>query len=147
MTVEGELDVLTGSFSTMDGNNGSAPGTFVARPELDGAGSLYASGLNDVRVFSIATPTDPLETSIAFNAGISIGGLSAAPNSLVTGDGGTIRFFGVLQGIVTPLTQLQSTGRRYFDLEYSVIAAGTFVLACADSNGLRVIQLGDFSDR
>ena len=147
VTVQGDLDVLTGGFSTMDGNNGSAPGTFVARPALDGTGNLYASGLNDVRIFSLTTPTDPIEDSIAFNAGISIGGLAAAPNALVTGDGATLRFFGVLQGIVTPLTQLQTTGRRYYDLEYSVIAAGTFVLACAESNGLRVIQLGDFSDR
>jgi len=147
VTVQGDLDVLTGGFSTMDGNNGSAPGTFVARPALDGTGNLYASGLNDVRIFSLTTPTDPIEDSIAFNAGISIGGIAAAPNALVTGDGATLRFFGVLQGIVTPLTQLQDTGRRYYDLEYSVIAAGTFVLACADSNGLRVIQIGDFSDR
>ena len=76
-----------------------------------------------------------------------IGGISAAPNALATADGGTIRFFGILQGIATPIATVSASGRRYFDLDYSVSAEGTFVIACADTNGLRVIQLGDFTSR
>lgn len=148
VTVGPELLTLTGSFSALDSNNGSAPGTFVARPLLQGSGatgSLYASGLNDVRVFSVVAPATPVLSSSVFSAGISIGGLAAAPNALATGDGGTLRFFGIFQDIATPIATLDTAGRRYFDLEYSILPAGTFVIACADTNGLRVIQLGDFS--
>jgi len=141
--VTGALDPVTGTLTAMDGNNGSEPGTFVAGLALDGANNLYVSGQNDVRTFSLASPQDPFEGSTIFNAGISIGGITATPGFVYVGDGATLRVTALVAGVTTPIVALQNTGRRYFDGVFTSSAAGRFVLACANDRGLRVIQFSD----
>jgi len=143
IVVTGDLDPLTGGFAAMDGNNGSAPGTFVAGPALDGANNLFVSGQNDIRTYSLAAPQDPLEGNPIFAAGIAIGGITATPGFVAVGDGGTLRVTALVGGVNTPVVALSTTGRRYFDVEFATSASGRFVLACAEERGLRVIQFSD----
>ncbi|MHC4954099.1 MAG: hypothetical protein ACYTGZ_09430 [Planctomycetota bacterium] len=143
VSVSGDLDPITGTFSSMDSNNGSEAGTFVAGPALDGAGNLFVSGQDDIRTYSLAVPTNPAEGTPLFSAGISIGGIAATPGFVSVGDGATLRVTGLLGGVSSEIAAVSATGRRYFDVAFATGASGRFVLACADNRGLRVIQWSD----
>ncbi|MEM8884987.1 MAG: hypothetical protein AAGD14_13025 [Planctomycetota bacterium] len=143
VTLTGDLQALTGSFSGLDDNAAAFPGTFPAALALDLTGTLYASGQNDIRTYSVANPTLPVEGTPIFATGFEVGGMAADIGFLVYTNSPSTITLTSLAGTITPLSTFEAPGRRTLGVALRNTDTGRFALTCANNVGFRIVQYSD----
>ncbi|MHC4940864.1 MAG: LVIVD repeat-containing protein [Planctomycetota bacterium] len=141
--VVGDLLPLTGSLSNFDGNAAAFPGTFPSTLARDVTGTLYVSEQNSIRIYSLANPTAPTETSAIFSAGFEIAGLAADTAVVVRSNSANVTVYANFQGVTSPAAIWDVAGRRNLGIALVSDTGGRYALVCANNNGLRVVQWSD----
>ncbi|MHC4451419.1 MAG: hypothetical protein ACYS0E_14995 [Planctomycetota bacterium] len=141
--IVGDLLPLTGSLSGFDSNAAAFPGTFPSTLARDVTGTLYVSEQNAIRIYSIANPTAPLESSSVFSAGFEIAGLAATTGFVARTNSANMTVYTTLAGAAAPVAALDTAGRRNLGIALANDAGGRYAFVCADTNGMRVVQWSD----
>jgi hypothetical protein len=131
---------VEGRFDLVAARQVAGPGNFP----LDLAASstnLFATAENEVVVFGITIPVQPVEASIVENTGQDTISVDAATGFFAIGAGDRVRVYTTLTGqavLAAEVTFGATFVVRGVALQNS--SAGRFVLACAGNRGLRVVQ-------
>jgi len=139
IAVVGAVQELTGSFSALDTNASAFPGTFPATLTRDAAGLLYVSEQNGIRIYSLSSPTSPIESDQIFSAGFDIAGLASTTGFLARTNAANLTVYGALAGTTAPVATLNATGRRNLGLALAADSTGRYAFVCTNSNGLRIV--------
>lgn len=131
---------VEGRFDLVAGRQVSGPGNFPLDLGLSTAG-LFVTGENEVVVFSVTNPAQPVETSIVENTGQDTIAVDAGTGFFALGAGDRVRVYTTLTGQAVRAAEV-TFGATFVirGVALHSSSAGRFVLACGGNRGLRVVQ-------
>ena len=134
-----EVIDLEGDYSLLLSQRFVGPGTFPPALAIDQL-NLYATGDDEVHVFSIAVPGQPSSPRIVRGTGIQTVAVTATTGQFAVGAGTTVRVF-TTTGSSQEIARLDLTGTLSARGVAFVSAQGkSYLLICSETRGVRVLQ-------
>ncbi len=135
-----QVIAIPGDFPLVAADSISGPGNFPLDLDVD-TSSLFIGGVNEVQILNVTNPVLPAPLNIAQNTGVDTIAVEASGGFFAVGAGDRVRVYSTLTG--QPLQTASVTFTGTFTIRGVALhssSAGRFVLCCAGTRGLRVVQ-------
>jgi len=132
---------IEGDFSLLLSDRFVGPGNFPPALAMDQL-NLYATGDDEVHVFSLATPGQPASPSIVQGTGIQTIAVAATTGQFAVGAGTSVRIF-TTTGASQQIARLDLSG-TFTARGVAFVSADsqTYLLVCSGTRGVRVLRFG-----